>query len=87
MSGVTPQWSRAKRRPVRPKPVITSSATSSTPWRRQISATFGQYSSGGTTAPAVEPMMGSPTKAAIVSAPSCSITRSSASAQATAQSG
>src|SRR5712691_9931387 len=38
MSGATSQCSTAKLRPVRPMPVITSSAISSTPWRPQISA-------------------------------------------------
>ena len=38
MSARTPQWSSPNQRPVRPNPVITSSAMSSTPWRRQTSA-------------------------------------------------
>ncbi len=42
MSGRSPQWSAANQRPVRPNPVMTSSATTSTPWRRQTSATAGQ---------------------------------------------
>src|SRR5262245_25989696 len=41
-SGRTPQWSIPNHRPVRPNPVITSSAIRSTPWRRQTSATAGQ---------------------------------------------
>ncbi len=42
MSGRTPQWSIANQRPVRPKPVMTSSAMRRTPWRRQTSAMAGQ---------------------------------------------
>jgi hypothetical protein len=36
MSGITPQCSTPKRRPVRPNPVITSSEIQSTPYRSQI---------------------------------------------------
>ena len=42
MSGRTPQWSSPNQRPVRPNPVMTSSAISSTPCRRQTSAMAGQ---------------------------------------------
>ncbi len=42
MSGCTPQCSSANQRPVRPKPVITSSAMSSTSLRSQISRRRGQ---------------------------------------------
>jgi hypothetical protein len=42
MSGLKLQWSHPNQRPVRPKPVITSSAMSSTPWRRQTSAIAAQ---------------------------------------------
>ena len=42
MSARAPQWSSPNQRPVRPKPVMTSSATSSTPCRRQTSAMAGQ---------------------------------------------
>ena len=38
-SGTTASWSTAKRLPVRPKPLITSSAIVRIPRRRQISAT------------------------------------------------
>ena len=40
--------------PVRPKPVITSSAMRTTPWRSQMRLSAGQYSSDGTAAPAAE---------------------------------
>ena len=42
MSGRTAQWSQANQRPVRPNPVMTSSAITSTPCRRQTSVTAGQ---------------------------------------------
>ena len=54
-SGTKPSWSVAKRAPVRPKPLITSSATVRMPWRRQISRDARQYSGGDVSAPAVEP--------------------------------
>ena len=41
-SARTPQWSSPNQRPVRPNPVMTSSAMSSTPWRRQTSTMRGQ---------------------------------------------
>ena len=50
-SGTTPQCSTANILPVRPKPHITSSSTSRTPYLSQISRSIGQYSSPGTTAP------------------------------------
>jgi hypothetical protein len=42
MSGRTPQWSTPNQRPVRPNPVITSSAITSTPLRRHTSTIVGQ---------------------------------------------
>ena len=41
-SGRTPKWSMPNQAPVRPNPVITSSAMSSTPCCRQTSAIAGQ---------------------------------------------
>jgi hypothetical protein len=64
MSGATPQGSTAKFVPVRPIPVITSSAINRTPCRLQISATCCTYSSGGTAAPSVAPLTGSKINAA-----------------------
>jgi len=40
--GLPPQWPSANQRPVRPKPVITSSAISGTSWRSQISRRRGK---------------------------------------------
>ena len=49
MSGRTPAWSQAERLPVRPHPVITSSAMNSTPYaehrRRNSARTAGEYMS------------------------------------------
>ena len=42
ISGVTFQWDSPNQRPVRPKPVMISSAMSSTSWRVQMSRTSGQ---------------------------------------------
>ena len=64
MSGAMSQCSMAKFLPVRPMPVMTSSAISRTPWRRQTSATFCRYPGGGTTAPSVAPLTGSKMNAA-----------------------
>src|SRR5258708_3862443 len=69
MSGAIPpcsiaKCSTAKFRPVRPMPVMISSAISSTPWRRQISAIAGKYPGGGVTAPNVAPLIGSKIKPA-----------------------
>jgi hypothetical protein len=41
MSGVTPQWSMPKLRPVRPTPLMTSSAMKSTSCLSQISRMRG----------------------------------------------
>ncbi len=87
MSGVTRQWSTANFLPVRPKPVMTSSAIKSTPCLRQMSATSGQYSSGGTSAPAVEPPIGSAMNAATVSGPAATSAFSTSPAQAVRQLG
>ena len=43
MSGATPACSQANSVPVRPQPVITSSAMNSTPWRAQIALHLGQH--------------------------------------------
>ena len=42
ISGRTPQWSTPNQRPVRPNPVITSSAITRMPCRRQTSTIAGQ---------------------------------------------
>ena len=76
MSGITPQWSTAKFAPVRPKPVITSSAMKRISLRSQISRIFGKYSGTGGTAPSVAPTTGSAMKAATFSGP-CIRTRRS----------
>src|SRR5947207_15748048 len=69
MSGRTPACSNPKSLPVRPKPVITSSRISSTPYRLQISRTRSRYPSGaGNTPP--PPITGSRITAATLSAPS-----------------
>jgi len=47
-SGTTPVCSIANHLPVRPKPLITSSAISRMPYLSQISRRIGQYSGGGT---------------------------------------
>src|SRR5271168_2234780 len=64
MSAATEQCSTAKFRPVRPMPVITSSAINNAPRRRQISATACKYPGGGVAAPSVAPLMGSKMKPA-----------------------
>ena len=79
MSGVTPKCSTAAQVPVRPAPVRTSSHTSSTSWRSQISRMRCQYPAGGTEPPVDEPPIGSAMKAATLSGPSARIARSSAS--------
>ena len=48
MSGSTPQWSTPNILPVRPSPVVTSSAMSTTPYSLHISRSIGQYSAPGT---------------------------------------
>ena len=62
MSGSTPQCSTARNLPVRPRPVCTSSATSSAPYFLQSAAAPGRYSSLGMCTP--WPMIGSTMKAA-----------------------
>ncbi|MCY4085907.1 MAG: hypothetical protein OXG37_03225 [Actinomycetia bacterium] len=80
-SGMVSQWSTPKARPVRPNPVSTSSAISSTPYSSQIARKRGKYSSGGVAAPSELPTIGSAMKAATLSGPSRKIARSSSSAQ------
>ena len=58
MSGVTPKLCAAKFWPVRPRPVITSSNTSTMPCWSQISRSRARYPFGGTRQP-VDPAMGS----------------------------
>ena len=50
MSGATPACSQANSVPVRPQPVITSSAMSSTPWRAADRAHLGAARPAGTSA-------------------------------------
>ena len=57
-SGVTPLRSQANQRPVRPKPVIISSAMKTAPNSRAMSCARCRNSGGGMTLPAV-PCMGS----------------------------
>ena len=66
---MTPQWSTANQRPVRPNPAITSSATIRMSLRSQISRTPAMYPSGGIRIPFV-PTIVSRKTAAIVWAPS-----------------
>ncbi len=62
-SGSAPVWSQPNHLPVRPKPVIISSAMSSAPFSRAIDWTAGRNSGGGMTLPAV-PCIGSTMMAA-----------------------
>ena len=71
--------------PVRPKPLTTSSAMSSTSYLSQIFRTMGQYSSPGTATPA-DAETGSPITAATVSGPSRRMISSIELAQWTAHS-
>ena len=66
-SGTTPSWSTPQNFPVRPKPVIISSAMKSAPWSFAIARTAGRNPGGGITLPAV-PCIGSTMMAAIVAA-------------------
>ncbi len=68
MSGTTPQWSTANHDPVRPHPVITSSAIRRTSWAFVIARILGRYSGTGTRTPFV-PTTGSTIIAA--TSPSC----------------
>src|SRR5919197_572351 len=74
ISGSTFQWSRANHLPVRQKPVMISSAISSTSYRSQISRTLGKYEAGGTITPPA-PMTGSAMIAATVLGPAIGIRR------------
>ena len=58
MSGITPVWSMPHHVPVRPKPVIISSAMNSAPTSCAIDFIAGRNSFGGTMLPAV-PCIGS----------------------------
>jgi hypothetical protein len=69
MSGWTPQWSTPNHRPVRPQPVMTSSAIRRTSWAFVIARIRGRYSGTGTMTPFV-PTTGSTIIAA--TSPSCS---------------
>ena len=80
MSGWIGRWSNPQRRPVRPNPVITSSATSKMSFLRQVSATVSQYSSVAMRQAPAAPVIGSNRKAAIVVGSSRSIVVTTASA-------
>ena len=71
--------------PVRPNPLITSSAISNTPWRSQMSRSMGQYSGPGIATPD-DTDTGSAITATTVSGPSSKIIFSTASAHNTAHS-
>ena len=64
MSGTTPSCAEPHIRPVRPKPVIISSAMRSAPWSWAMACTARRKPSGGTMLPAV-PWIGSTMMAAI----------------------
>ena len=84
MSGSSPKRPLANHAPHRPNPVITSSATNSTPVSRHTARAADRYPWGaGYTPPA--PITGSQKNAATLSSPTCSIIerRSSASSQRT----
>ena len=72
MSGLMSQCSTANILPVRPNPLITSSAMRITPYLSQISRTVGQYSGWGMCTPEAAET-GSPMKAATESGPSSRI--------------
>ncbi len=69
-SGTMPSCSQANIRPVRAKPVCTSSATNTMPLSRQKSASAGRKPSPGTMNPP-SPWIGSISTAATFSAPTC----------------
>ena len=71
-SGTTSQCWKPNGLPVRPKPVSTSSATSSAPSASHAARTSGQYSGGGTSTP-FAPGTGSRNTAAIDRGPSSAI--------------
>jgi len=79
MSGWMSSVCEPQYEPVRQKPQITSSATSSTSYLRSTAWIFGKYPLGGTITPPA-PMIGSAHIAATVSGPSFRIICSSSSA-------
>ena len=79
-SGSRPRRLLANQSPVRPKPVITSSATNSTPVSRQIARTSPRYPSGAANTPPA-PITGSQKNAATRSGPADAIASRSASAE------
>ncbi len=85
-SGTTPSWSQANQRPVRPKPVMTSSAIMRTSSSSQTARTARSQPSGGMMKPP-DDTMGSRITADTVSGPSRSIaSRSPAARRATSSS-
>ena len=80
MSGTTPSCSTANQRPVRPKPVMTSSAIISTSRSSQILRTAVSQPMGGMTKPPEE-ITGSMITAETVSGPSFSIASRSSRAR------
>ena len=85
-SGTTPSWSTPQNFPVRPKPVIISSAMKRAPWSFAIARTAGRKPGGGMTLPAV-PCIGSTMTAATSPADWFRMTLRVSSAQAMPQSG
>ena len=84
-SGSIPQRVLANHSPVRPNPVITSSATNSTPVSRQTARASSRYPGGGAYTPPA-PITGSQKNAATRSAPSRSIVARSSAASSHATS-
>ena len=85
-SGTTPSWSTPQNFPVRPKPVIISSAMKSAPSSLAIARTAGRKPGGGMTLPAV-PCIGSTMMAAMSPPDWFLMTSRDFSAQAMPQSG
>ena len=86
MSGVAVEWSTPQGRPVRPKPVIISSAMKRAPMSWAASAMAAVNSGGGMTLPAV-PCIGSMTTAATGPAGCTFMALRATSAQARPQEG
>ena len=85
-SGTTPSWSTPQNFPVRPNPVIISSAMKRAPFSFAIARTAGRNPGGGMTLPAV-PCIGSTMIAATCRPVWFRITSRVFSAQAMPQSG
>ena len=83
MSGSRFHRELANQSPTRPNPVMTSSATKSTPASRQIARTSARYPSGGANTPPA-PITGSQKKAATRSGPAATIASWSAAGESQA---